>query len=290
MKQFIVNADGFGFTPGVNRGIIETIEHGIVRSTSALANMPSIEEVSDLAKRFPHISIGIHFNPIVGRPVSPPEKVRSLLNEDGEFLRGAFVRRLLSRKIEVSEIVTELNSQVQRMVDLGVHPTHFDGQENKHLYPPFFISAIKVARQWGIGMMRSHRRYLFAHSPPRAVKLARYYMGHPRSLVTHSFSRLLMRYAHLCGVRTPDRLITPGYADQDTKVSLESWVRMITNLPDGINEIYCHPGYADGELAGYTYYVEEREIEVKVLTDPELKRALTESGVELISFKDLYAT
>ena len=44
-KKLIINADGFGFTTGVNRGIIKTVEEGVVRSTSALANMPAIEEV-----------------------------------------------------------------------------------------------------------------------------------------------------------------------------------------------------------------------------------------------------
>jgi len=286
-KGLIVNADGFGFTAGVNRGIIETIEKGIVRSTSALANMPSIDEVADLAKRFPDISIGIHLNLTVGRPVSPPDEVGSLVNEEGEFLGAAFVGRLLSGGIRMSEMILELDRQVERLLEFGVKPTHFDGQENKHLYPPFFIAAIKVAKKRGISMMRSHNRYLFIRTSRRGINVARYYLSHPRSLGTHSFARLLMLFAHLQGLRTADRLITPGYADESSKVSLRSWIGIIENLPNGINEIYCHPGYVDGRLADYTYYVKEREIEVSVLTSPELKKALARDGVQLMSFKDL---
>jgi len=285
-KTIIVNADGFGFTPGVNRGIIETIEKGIVRSTSALANMPAIEEITDLQERFPGISIGIHFNLSVGRPVSPLKDVRSLVDENGEFFREKFAPRLLAGRIRFSEIVKELDNQVERLVDLGITLTHFDGHQNKHLYPQFFLAALRVARKWGIRFMRSHNRYLFIKGR-RPQKILLYYASHLQRLLTHSVAKLLTRYAHLKEIKTPDRLITPGYVDRSKKSSLETWLGIIESLPDGINEIYCHPGYPDDLLAEYATYVEEREIEVEVLTSPELKKAIADCGVKLISFKDL---
>ena len=38
--------------------------------------------------------------------------------------------------------------------------------------------------------------------------------------------------------------------------------------------IYCHPGYADDELRKYVKYVEEREVEIKIMTDPFLKECI----------------
>ena len=287
-KKLIVNADGFGFTTGVNRGIIESIERGIVRSTSALANMPAIEEISDFQKRFPEISIGIHFNLSVGRPISSPNEIRSLLDENGEFLREKFVPHLLTGKIRYSEMVRELNNQVKRLVvDFGVNPSHFDGHQNKHLYPQFFLAALKVAKKWDIRFMRSHNRYLFIKGGRRLKKLFLYYISHPQRLLTHSAAKFLTKYAHLRGIKTPDRLITPGYADHSKKSSLETWLGIIESLPRGVNEIYCHPGYPDELLTKYATYVKEREIEVEVLTSPELKQAIRDKGIQLISFKDL---
>jgi len=80
-KRLIVNADGFGFTSGINKGIKETIENGIVTSVSAMANMPYIEEVRMFPLKFEHVSVGIHFNIVVGKPLSPYDKVRSLINK-----------------------------------------------------------------------------------------------------------------------------------------------------------------------------------------------------------------
>lgn len=286
-KRLIINADGFGFTHGVNQGIIKTIEAGVVRSTSALVNMPAIEEVRNLQERFPEVSIGIHFNLSVGKPVSSPKEVRTLVDERGEFLREKFVLKLLTGRISFSDMVKELDNQVRRLVELGVRPTHFDGHQNKHLYPPFFLAALRVARKWNIKLMRSHNRYLFIKGDGRAPKLFRYYLTHPARVATHSMARALTWYAHVKGIRTPDRLITPGYADQSRKSSLETWLGIIKTLPQGISEIYCHPGYPDELLAQYATYVQEREIEVEVLTSPELKEAIEKNGVELISFRDL---
>jgi len=286
-KQLLVNADGFGFTAGVNRGIIEAIENGIVLSTSALANMGYIDEVSDLTKQFPDISIGVHLNLSVGKPVSPVENVSSLVNQQGEFWGQAFVPKLLSGKLKMAEMVTELDRQIERIVTLGVHPTHIDGHQNLHLYPPFLLAALKVAEKWDIHTMRTHNRYLFMQGKVRQSKIINYYLMHPKRFVTHSMACVLMWYVRRRRMKTADRLITPGYMDGSHKSALETWLSIIKNLPQGTNEIYCHPGYPDDELAKYAYYVKERETEIQVLTDPQVKKAISENEVELISFYDL---
>ena len=38
MKTLIVNADDFGFTPGVNAGITQAFREGILTSTTIMAN------------------------------------------------------------------------------------------------------------------------------------------------------------------------------------------------------------------------------------------------------------
>ncbi len=249
--------------------------------------MPAIEEVKNFQDRFPWVSVGIHFNLSVGRPVSSPEEIITLVNDRGEFLNSDFVPRLLTGRISLSDMVKELNSQVRRLVELGVQPSHFDGHQNKHLYPPFFLAALRVAKEWNITFMRSHKRYLFIKDGSRINGLFRYYLSHPQRALTHSVASLLTRYAQTKGIKTTDRLITPGYADHSRKSSLETWLGIIETLPEGVNEIYCHPGYPDDLLAKYAYYVKEREIEVDVLTSSKLRKAIVHNNIQLISFRDL---
>ncbi|MGB9858158.1 MAG: carbohydrate deacetylase [Dictyoglomaceae bacterium] len=287
-KKIIINADGFGFTPGINKGIIETINNGIVTSTSCVVNFPYIEEVSIIKNEFKKISIGIHFNLSVGKPISPPSKVSTLIDENGEFWGDLFPRKLLSGKIKYSEMIRELDAQVKVLIDLGVMPTHWDGHQNKHLYFQFFFAAMSVAEKYKIFRMRTHRRYIFLLNPQnRKGRMLKYYITNPHRFVSHSYSRFLMKLAQYRGFKMADRLITPAYADESKKFLLSTWLTLLEYLPDGINEIYCHPGFTDEILKKYAKYVSEREEEVKVLTSHELRRIIIENNIELISFKDI---
>lgn len=61
MSRFlIINADDFGYSYGINKGIIEAIEKGIVTSTSVMVDAIAADEAKDLTK-YPDLSIGLHF-------------------------------------------------------------------------------------------------------------------------------------------------------------------------------------------------------------------------------------
>jgi chitin disaccharide deacetylase len=60
-RSLIVNADDFGLSSGVNRGIIEAHERGIVTSTSLMVDAPAAEEAARLAHERPSLGVGLHF-------------------------------------------------------------------------------------------------------------------------------------------------------------------------------------------------------------------------------------
>jgi chitin disaccharide deacetylase len=289
-RRLIVNADGFGFAPGVNRGIEKTVAEGVVRSTSCVVNFSDIEELPSFTSRWPHVSVGVHFNLSVGSPVSDPARVTTLVDGDGNFLGAQLPRRLLSREVSREQIRRELRAQAHRLVNLGTAPSHWDGHQNMHLYPPFFHEALAVATECGIRRMRTPNRHLVPpgrDGTPRPLALARYYATHPRRVVTHGYGRVLGRLARRRGMRMADRLISPAYLGANEKWVLETWLYIIEALPGGTSEIYCHPGFADDALRERAAYVQERELEVAVLTAQELKTRLRSSGVELASFGNL---
>ena len=64
--------------------------------------------------------------------------------------------------------------------------------------------------------------------------------------------------------------------------------RLIRALPDGSTEFMFHPGICGDELRGArTRLKESRERELRALTSPEVRAALTESGIELVSYRSL---
>ena len=50
MKYLIVNGDDFGLSPGVNRGICEAHQDGILTSASLLVDTPWSEEAARLGR------------------------------------------------------------------------------------------------------------------------------------------------------------------------------------------------------------------------------------------------
>src|SRR5260370_3831130 len=61
-RYLIVNADDFGQSPGVNRGIIEAHERGIVTSASLMVRWPAAAEAAAYARLHPRLSVGLHLD------------------------------------------------------------------------------------------------------------------------------------------------------------------------------------------------------------------------------------
>jgi predicted glycoside hydrolase/deacetylase ChbG (UPF0249 family) len=62
LRQLIVNADDFGQSHGINRGVIEAFENGIVTSASLMVRWPAAEEAADYARKHPDFSLGLHLD------------------------------------------------------------------------------------------------------------------------------------------------------------------------------------------------------------------------------------
>lgn len=60
MKYLIVNADDFGYSYGINKGIIEAHTNGVVTSTSVMVDAIACDEASSLVK-YDKLSVGLHF-------------------------------------------------------------------------------------------------------------------------------------------------------------------------------------------------------------------------------------
>lgn len=286
--KLIINADGFGFTFGINRAIFEVAEKGSISSISVNTNFPAVCELSAFHKQFPHISIGVHINPIVGRPVLSPAKIPSLLGINGEFLGDRFPAQLQKECINRNELFQELLAQVRVIQDMRIPITHLDSHQNQHLRPGFFSIFLKVAKTTGIKRMRTHRHFICTERNYPRIHAVRYYTTHPKTLVLHFYTRYLMKHAERAGMRMADRLLSVGHATGATKGSLKVWESMISNMPSGINEVYCHPAYVDDTLRQYAkYYAGERDKEREVLISPQFRQLLAKNEVELISFNDI---
>ena len=76
----------------------------------------------------------------------------------------------------------------------------------------------------------------------------------------------------------------PGGPGLPEAITVEALIRTLRSLEVGVTELGCHPGNGAG---GCSVYDREREIEVAVLCDPNLRHILEVERIELVGFGDL---
>jgi predicted glycoside hydrolase/deacetylase ChbG (UPF0249 family) len=111
-RVLIVNADDFGASQGVNRGIVEAHVRGIVTSTSLMVTGAAAHEAVALARAHPALGIGLHWD--LDSPKAPPEL---------DFADAAAVRAELARQLEAFDAL------------MGGPPDHVDSHHHVHRRP-----------------------------------------------------------------------------------------------------------------------------------------------------------
>jgi predicted glycoside hydrolase/deacetylase ChbG (UPF0249 family) len=116
-KRLIVNADDFGASAGVNRGILECHTRGVVTSTSLMVTGRAVQEAVSMSRDHPALAVGLHWD-VCG------EDERDFDTEDLSAVRDEFRRQL---------------DEFVRL--LGRPPTHVDSHRHvhreEHLLPLF---------------------------------------------------------------------------------------------------------------------------------------------------------
>lgn len=155
MKRLVINADDFGFTKGVTEGIIEGYERGIIRSATALCNMPQIEYAAGLARNNPGLGVGVHLTLTLGKPLT---ENKTLTDERNLFHDKKLI---WSKKIDPKEVYHEFKAQIERYIKVfGRRPTHLDGHHGVHDHPQTFDVTKRLADEYGLPMRR-HGAYQF---------------------------------------------------------------------------------------------------------------------------------
>jgi predicted glycoside hydrolase/deacetylase ChbG (UPF0249 family) len=190
LKQLIVNADDFGMSPGVNRGIIEAHRRGILTSASLMVGRAFSAEAAVLAGACPALSVGLHLELEPGAP---------------------------------DAVLAALEAQLARFRRLtGAEPTHVDSHHDVHRDP----RVLPVVLGWA-GALGAPLR---GHSEARRLsKFYGQWSGesHPEQIGLAGLLRLLDTEVRE-GVT--ELICHPGYVDRElaSSYSAEREVELLT--------------------------------------------------------------
>ena len=143
-KYLIVNADDFGLSEGVNRGIIAAHERGIVTSASLMVRQPAAAEAARYARRHRKLAVGLHVD--LGEWT---------VGQDGKWMS-------LYKVVDTDEAAAvrkEFRAQIARFRTLvGRDPTHLDSHQHAHRAEPARSILLRAAQRMGIPLRHFSRR------------------------------------------------------------------------------------------------------------------------------------
>jgi predicted glycoside hydrolase/deacetylase ChbG (UPF0249 family) len=249
-RCLIVNADDFGLTGGVSRGILRAHRDGLVTSTTVLANL-AVQPELDAAAAAAGLGLGLHFNLTWGRPLSPPKTVPSLVDAEGRFGRDLTA---LEERARPEDVQREGEAQIEAFSRrFGRPPTHLDSHHHVHRLARVMDGVLDVA--------------MAARLPLRSQD--------------PGFRDGVRRH----GIATTDHFV--GDAASEPYWTIERLLDQLATLPLGVTELMCHPGMFDEDLA-YSRYGRQRETELAALCDPEARATVERLDIRLCHFGALH--
>jgi predicted glycoside hydrolase/deacetylase ChbG (UPF0249 family) len=125
-RYLICNADDFGVSTGVNRGIVECHRRGIVTSASLMVGRAGTAEAAEMARRHPALSVGLHWD-------GGGEGLPQVDLDDLAAIRDEFQRQL---------------DRFQHL--LGRPPTHIDSESHAHRSEALFSLFQELSEPLGV--------------------------------------------------------------------------------------------------------------------------------------------
>lgn len=272
----IVNADDFGLTPGVTRGIVEGFRDGVLTSTSMLAVAPAFDLASAMLSSgaTDGLGVGVHFA-AVGEdpPLLSAREVPTLVDRTGHFWLSwrEFLPRAAAGRIDPEDLRREFAAQIERIRSIGVPLTHVDTHQHLHLWP--LVQGVVLS--------------LAAEAELSALRVTRSSARSPIGLYVRRLGARLAGTAAAAGFRQPASFAGLDEAGAMTGPVLSGAVAALARRGVASAEIGCHPGQGhDPDRVRYQWGYDWAG-ELAGLCSSAVREEIARHGFQLGTFADL---
>lgn len=247
--KLIMRADDLGFSEGVNYGILKAVKDGVITSVGIMTNMESAQHGFDLIKGF-DIALGQHTNICVGKPLSDPKLIPSLVQENGEFCTSKEIRVRKEDTINIKECEIEIEAQLHKFIEItGRKPDYFEC--HAVFSQNFFIALKNIAKKYD----------LFFENPCFDKEWEK-----ENGIVGFPFEKLDENGLY------------------DPKAFMNKNIHIMEENPCAV--AIFHPGYLDQYILTHSSYTNIRAMECDFLCSQWLKDWIKEHQVQLVDFRN----
>jgi predicted glycoside hydrolase/deacetylase ChbG (UPF0249 family) len=280
LRQLVVNADDLGLTLGVNNGIFDAYDRGILTSVSLFANAPATADAIARVRSRPSLGVGVHLGLVDGTPMLPPNRVPTLVEDDGRLRTSwkPFIVACLRGRVSLEEVERELTAQIDRIRSEGIQLTHLDAHKHVHAFPPIFAIVARLAERFRISVVRvPYERWSPVWGDDGQRRTARRQALLNAAMLP--WARRDYQTAFSRGLRAPQFV---GRFHTGV-LSADSFEGMLRRLRPVVTELMVHPGYVDAALSRTnTRLLSSRAEEVEVLCASDTHHLLIKEQIQLI--------
>jgi len=314
-RSLILHADDFGMNEVVSRGIIHGFTHGLLTSTSILANgparefalsqwrdlqarlasrdLPAFENRRRLHDSFAPFDLGIHLNLTEGRPLTADRYPDQLLDRQGRFPGVLAVARRLfhSGRRYRDALERELSAQIEFLLNRGISPAHLNAHQYIDMLPAVADLLPDLLRRYAIRVIRIPWETRLTHTTlVRRFEPANWAVGQIKRLF--AFRHLIEMTRR--GLAHPARYFGTCHAG---RIDLDLLGDFLDAAGTGLTEIGMHPGCAaSGTVAArshdgwYDPLALQRHGELSLLTSDDLVQLLESRQIRLGRLSELSAS
>jgi len=147
--------DDLGANKLINNEIERFIENGLISSATIMANGLDFNGVEKIARLHPEISFGAHLNLVEFSSLTKSEVFRKygLTDLNDNFIyQKIFDLRFTDELLHAIKL--ELRAQIQKIIDAGIHISHFDGHQHCHSIYEIYPIIIELSKEFKINKIR----------------------------------------------------------------------------------------------------------------------------------------
>lgn len=259
-KLLIIHADDLGVSHAENAASFSALEKGMVNSASIMVPCPWLPEVAAYAKAHPDADLGLHltltseWKHYKWGPVNTQSQ--SLVTKEGYLTDGSVN---LGQNAKLEDIERELRAQIDRAIQSGIQPTHFDSHMGMLFQSPELIQLyIKLGREYKVPV-------------------------------------LLHQAMNVSGLTSKDVVVDNIYiaSPADYKKGMNNfYTETLKSIKPGLNEIIIHTAYDDGEMQAVTidhpdYGSAWRQADYNFFTSDECRKIIADQKIQLITWKEI---
>ena len=275
-KVLLLHMDDLGMCKEANDAGKFYIENDYILSGAVMMPCEYAVPFVEWVKNVPKADIGVHLT-LTSEwktwrwpPLTDAEKVPGLIDPDGKMWRSV---REVVMNASPEEVEMEIRAQIDKMLVLGLKPTHIDTHMGTLYGSPEFLKVfLKVAEEYKI--------------PANAIdlsnpKVAAFYSaeGYP---VNEEVIGMLGDYnlPHLDNFGS----VPKGDTYEDVK---NNFYKLVNALDPGLTEIIFHPSFETENMKTITGSWQQRAWEAEMFADPEMIRFFEENDIVLTTWREV---